>query len=183
VSGGRGAQTSVSVLDPTMWIERTDSEKNPEFKIVAYFQLQVKIHAFDKGSVRMVLQKKQGPADRHRYRKKNDKLFDFVSVRYLYHGCDTCYEKHTVKPHASDDFPGVKENEETKISTSVDLKLAKDSPVAVHVGRDDTLTYERNSESWHKGLSFESCKSDLILMTTYTYKNEMCQFPTRNRVG
>jgi len=51
VSGGRGAQTSVSVLEPTMWIERTDSKTNPEFKIVAYFQLQVKVNAFDKGQV------------------------------------------------------------------------------------------------------------------------------------
>lgn len=47
VAGGRGANTTVSVLKPVMWIERTD---NKEFyRIVCNFDLQVKIHAFEKG--------------------------------------------------------------------------------------------------------------------------------------
>lgn len=51
VSGGRGAHTAVSVLEPVMSIERTDNKERPEYRIVAYFKLQVKIHAFEKGSV------------------------------------------------------------------------------------------------------------------------------------
>jgi len=46
VAGGRGAQTSVSVLEPVMWIERT---KDNKYRIVATFKLQVKIDAFEKG--------------------------------------------------------------------------------------------------------------------------------------
>jgi hypothetical protein len=165
VSGGRGAQTSVSVLEPTMWIERSDNKKNPEYRIVAYFQLQVKIHAFDKGYVNIVLLSKETVADEHRYRKKNDKLFDFVSLRYLYHGCGEYSEKHRIKPHA-DELVGVKENDETTISKSIDLGLAEKvipmpaaaPSVGVHVGRDNKLAYERDSKSWRKGLSFESCK-------------------------
>ncbi|KAN0089148.1 hypothetical protein V8E51_019408 [Hyaloscypha variabilis] len=121
-------------------------QKNPEYRIVAYFQLQVKIHAFDKG-----------------YRKKNDKLFDFVSLRYLYHGCGKYSEKHRIKPHA-DELVGMKENDETTISKSIDLGLAEKAilmpaaapSVGVHVGRDNKLAYERDSKSRRKGLSFES---------------------------
>jgi hypothetical protein len=46
VAGGRGAQTSVSVLGPVMWVERT---KDNKYRIVAAFKLQVKIDAFEKG--------------------------------------------------------------------------------------------------------------------------------------
>lgn len=52
VAGGRGAHTAVSVLDPVMAIERTD-DKNPEYRIVAHFKLQIKIRAFEKGCVIM----------------------------------------------------------------------------------------------------------------------------------
>ncbi|KAH9205292.1 hypothetical protein DL95DRAFT_470707 [Leptodontidium sp. 2 PMI_412] len=141
VSGGRGAHTAVSVLEPVMSIERTDNKERPEYRIVAYFKLQVKIHAFEKG-----------------YRKKNEKLFDSISLRYLYHGC----EKHEVKPHA-DGIAKVKENEETTTSKSLDVG-AEGNPLAggatptigVHVARDNKLAYERDSKSWRRGLSFES---------------------------
>jgi hypothetical protein len=49
VAGGRGAHTTFSILEPEMTIERTDSKEYPEYRIVAYFKLQVKIHAFEKG--------------------------------------------------------------------------------------------------------------------------------------
>jgi hypothetical protein len=55
VSGGRGTHSTVSVLEPTISIERTNSKENPEFRIVAFFKLQVKIHAFEKGYVRFAI--------------------------------------------------------------------------------------------------------------------------------
>lgn len=48
VAGGRGRHTTVSVLEPTMWIERT---KEDDYRIVCRFDLQFKIHAFEKGFV------------------------------------------------------------------------------------------------------------------------------------
>ncbi|KAL5330677.1 hypothetical protein ACEPPN_000196 [Leptodophora sp. 'Broadleaf-Isolate-01'] len=156
VSGGRGAHTAVSVLEPVMSIERTDNKERPEYRIVAYFKLQVKIHAFEKG-----------------YRKKNEKLFDSISLRYLYHGC----EKHEVKPHA-DGIAKVKENEETTTSKSLDVG-AEGNPLAggatptigVHVARDNKLAYERDSKSWRRGLSFESCESTIMSWSHRTHKN------------
>jgi len=110
-------------------------------------------------------------------------MFDFVSLRYLYHGCNKDNEKHTVKPNSADLFTEVTESEETKISTSMDLKLAKDDLGGVHVARDGKLAYEKKSKSWRNGFSFESCKSDLLVMTTSTHNNEMCQFPTKKGDG
>ena len=46
VGGGRGANTTVSVLVPEIRIERTKKEK---YLIVVTFTLQVKIHAFEIG--------------------------------------------------------------------------------------------------------------------------------------
>lgn len=46
VGGGRGRHTAVSVLNPYMRIERTD---DAQYRIIATFKLQVKIHAFEKG--------------------------------------------------------------------------------------------------------------------------------------
>jgi hypothetical protein len=63
VAGGRGAYTTVSVLEPMMRIERTNKEgyhnkehhqeefREEEYRIVVNFNLQVKIHAFEKGFV------------------------------------------------------------------------------------------------------------------------------------
>jgi hypothetical protein len=53
VAGGRGRNTTVSVLAPSITIERTKTEdpKESEYRIIATFNLQVKIHAFEKGSV------------------------------------------------------------------------------------------------------------------------------------
>lgn len=46
VGGGRGANTTISVLVPEIRIERTKKEK---YLIVVTFTLQVKIHAFEIG--------------------------------------------------------------------------------------------------------------------------------------
>lgn len=46
VGGGRGRHTTISVLDPYIRIERTDDN---QYRIIATFKLQVKIHAFEKG--------------------------------------------------------------------------------------------------------------------------------------
>ncbi|PMD31769.1 hypothetical protein L207DRAFT_640588 [Hyaloscypha variabilis F] len=138
VAGGRGAQTSVSVLEPVMWIERT---KDNKYRIVATFKLQVKIDAFEKG-----------------YRKKFDKLFDYISVRYLYHEV----EKHEIRP-CEDNMVTFKATDDTTKTKSVDLSVegniltgAITPKVGVHVQRDNKITYERQSMSWRKGLSFES---------------------------
>jgi hypothetical protein len=48
VGVGRGAHTTVSVLDPLVWIERTEDD---HYRIVATFNLQIKIHAFEKGYI------------------------------------------------------------------------------------------------------------------------------------
>ncbi|CZR67348.1 uncharacterized protein PAC_17247 [Phialocephala subalpina] len=166
ISGGRGAHTTVSVLDPVISIERTDSKENPELRIVAYFKLQIKIHTFEKGFVFIVSYRTEASiADlRSRYRKKNDKLFDFISLRYLFQDG----EKHEVKPRA-DHIVKLKEINETTKTQSVDVG-ADGNPLAgevtlnvgVHVGLDNKLTYEHNSNSWRKGLSFESYAPCLI---------------------
>ncbi|KAF4624927.1 hypothetical protein G7Y89_g13242 [Cudoniella acicularis] len=90
VGVGRGAHPTVSVLEPVMCIERTETD----FRIVARFKLQVKIHAFEKG-----------------YKKRLEKFFDFVSVRYLYHD----KEKHEVKPNG-DKFPQIHAKDKMKKS-------------------------------------------------------------------
>jgi hypothetical protein len=52
VGGGKGALTSVSVLEPCIRIERTTSH---EYRIIVFFKLQVKIHAFEKGYVKRIM--------------------------------------------------------------------------------------------------------------------------------
>lgn len=51
VAGERGSHTTVSVLEPVMWIERTIEGHQWYYRIVCRFDLQVKIHAFEKGLV------------------------------------------------------------------------------------------------------------------------------------
>jgi hypothetical protein len=44
IEGGKGKYTTVSVLEPSVRIERT---KEGDYRIIAFFKLQVEIHAFD----------------------------------------------------------------------------------------------------------------------------------------
>jgi hypothetical protein len=92
--------------------------------------------------------------------KTNDKMFDYISLRYLYHH----NEKHEVVPGADDMAKFTTTDENTK-SKSVDVGISGNPlggsvapTLAVHVGRENMLTYERESNSWRKGLSFESCQ-------------------------
>src|SRR5438045_77342 len=98
----------------------------------------------------------------HRYQKKYNKLFDFISLRYLYHDP----EKHEIKP-GGDGVTHFRTNDETTRTEWMEAKLTADpskgaagiSPeVGIHVQRDNKVTYERESNSWRRGLSFESCK-------------------------
>ena len=96
--------------------------------------------------------------------KNDDKVFDYISLHYLYHR----HEKHEVIPGA-DDMAKFKATDENTKSQSVDVG-ASGNPLAggvtptatVHVGRENKLTYERESNSWRKGLSFESCERSLM---------------------
>ncbi|KAK0106377.1 hypothetical protein ONS96_004011 [Cadophora gregata f. sp. sojae] len=96
----------------------------------------------------------------HRYQKKYNKLFDFISLRYLYHHP----EKHEIRP-GGDGVTHFRTNDETTRTEWMEAKLTADpskgaagiSPeVGIHVQRDNKVTYERESNSWRRGLSFES---------------------------
>ena len=58
ISGGRGANTTVSVLEPEIRIERgqrgpSEDEAEAYYRIILFFKLQVKIHAFERGFVNL----------------------------------------------------------------------------------------------------------------------------------
>ncbi|KAH6678720.1 hypothetical protein B0J14DRAFT_650934 [Halenospora varia] len=131
VGGGKRTHTSVSVIDPVMRIERFNQDHQQYYRIIATFNLQ--------GS------------------SKHEKIFDYVSLRYLYHST----ERHQVKPSA-DEIASIKATEATTNWRAIDARLSADtgnkgvtpSPT-VHVQRDNRLTFERDMKSWRCGLDFE----------------------------
>ncbi|KAH6699078.1 hypothetical protein BKA61DRAFT_741252 [Leptodontidium sp. MPI-SDFR-AT-0119] len=136
VGGGRGRHTTISVLDPYIRIERTDDN---QYRIIATFKLQVKIHAFEKG-----------------YMRRCEKLFDFVSLRYLYYDL----ERHKVHP-AGDAIARLAVTEENTTTKGFKAGLTGDATMGVvptaevSVESDNTLTYERKTKSWRRGFSYE----------------------------
>ena len=141
VGGGKSANVSVSVLQGVLRIERADDAKK-NYRIVAAFHLQVKIHGFEKG-----------------YFKTVDRLFDFISLRYLYNKD----EIHEVLPDGSPLTTNVEVAEETTKTESAQIGISGTAPtpaitpsLTVQVGRDEKLTVTRNIDSWRAGLSYET---------------------------
>jgi len=163
VGGGKTANTSISALGGVIRVEREhDGKKDDQdeqddqgnkddkdgkpgnYRIVASFQLQVKIHGFEKG-----------------YFKTHNRLFDFVSLRYLY----TKDERHEILPNFQEESLATEAEvtEESTKSSKWDMGLSKPaaSPavaptLSVQVGRDRKLTVKRAMKAWKGGLSYES---------------------------
>ncbi|KAK0653171.1 hypothetical protein B0T16DRAFT_407525 [Cercophora newfieldiana] len=141
VGGGRSKNLSVSVLQGVLRVERA-ADRHKSFRIVAAFRLQVKIHEFEKG-----------------YFKTCDKLFDFISLRYLYEEG----ERHEVLPNGDALTTDVEVTEESSKSGSANVGLSGTAPMptitpslSVQVGREKKLTVTRNVNSWRRGLSYEA---------------------------
>jgi hypothetical protein len=140
VGSGKSANTSVSVLDGVVRVERADDEVH-SFRIVANFQLQVKIHGFEKG-----------------YFKTHNRLFDFISLRYLY----KADEIHEILPNFDEQLATEAEvTEESTKSSNMGLSMPAAAPavapsLSVQVGRDQKLTVKRTMAAWRPGLCYES---------------------------
>ncbi|KAK1749556.1 hypothetical protein QBC47DRAFT_150752 [Echria macrotheca] len=140
VGGGKSANTSVSVVQGVVRIER-DNDAKRHYRIVVAFHLQVKIHGFEMG-----------------YFKTVDRLFDFVSLRYL-HNKD---EVHEVLPDGNPLITGIEVTEESTKTKSAGLGVSGTVPIptvtpslSIQVGREEKLTVKRNVDSWTTGLSNE----------------------------
>lgn len=92
------------------------------------------------------------------YRRKHEKIFDSISLKYLYRDS----EKHDIRP-IGDKFSALGVKDEDKKSATYKLGLAMNpnsvvSPTTeVAVQRDNTLTYDRHTESWRRGVNYEPC--------------------------
>jgi len=141
IGGGMSANTSVSVLGGVVRIERAE-DKAESYRIVAAFHLQVKIHSFEKG-----------------YFKTHNRLFDFISLRYLYHKD----ERHEVLPNAYPLTKKVGVTEESAKTGSMTAGVSATAPaptltpnLSVQVGREQKITVQRDIGTWRRGLSYES---------------------------
>lgn len=93
--------------------------------------------------------------------KTHNKMFDFISLRYLYHKG----EDHEVKPDADAMVDDLKLTYEMAESKSMELGVSGESggvkpSATVHVQKDNKITTERITKSWRKGFTYESCKSN-----------------------
>lgn len=106
----------------------------------------------------------------HRYMNTHDKMFDFVSLRYLYRRG----EDFEVKPDGDSMTEDIRFTHETTDSKSLTVGISGEADVvtagkvmpsaSVHVQKDNKITIERTMRSWRKGLSYESCRLSLCLV-------------------
>jgi hypothetical protein len=92
--------------------------------------------------------------------EKFEKFFDSISLRYLFMDG----EKHKVKPLGDNMVADIVVSDAKMNSKSLDVGMNASIPtgsvtpsVGAHIQHDNTITYEHHTNSWKRGLSFETC--------------------------
>ncbi|KAK4207544.1 hypothetical protein QBC37DRAFT_355104 [Rhypophila decipiens] len=142
VQGGIGQYVSVSVLDPVMRVERSggnDPCGKPMYRIVLSFRMQLSINR------------------RGNELQRDNRLFDSVSVRYLYRSG----EKHDLLPKGDNIVTDIGLSHETGKSSEIEAGVAGFAGhiapgLTVHAQHASKLTYERRVASWRKALTYEA---------------------------
>ncbi|KAK0648386.1 hypothetical protein B0T16DRAFT_444453, partial [Cercophora newfieldiana] len=139
-------ETRVSILEPVMRIERSGPKPNegdtgpkPAYRIILNFKMQLSIN----GSSNL---------------KRHNRIFDSVSVRYLYRSG----ERHDLLPKGDAVVADIKFTHEDDKETEVEAGatatiLGGPTPAfTVHASHARKVTYERNLRSWRKSLTYET---------------------------
>ncbi|KAH8666026.1 hypothetical protein BGZ60DRAFT_432189 [Tricladium varicosporioides] len=101
------------------------------------------------------------------YRRKHEKIFDFISLRYLYNN----NERHQLRP-SGDRIVTMKATEETTKSKALDGGISVDAgsvvpSAGVHLQQDNRLAFEREMKSWRCGLDYEPFRHAQSTRTWY----------------